>query len=126
MRRARRLNSPSNLVPKKTCIFASFIVLMMENDNDSDDDSSLEEMRSRRCHRARKFIDGSLSLFFNEGDDEQEEEEQQSYEEVRHQEGQKKSSGSMDVSIEARSFECFKPKNCSRGLTECPLKPSTR
>jgi hypothetical protein len=81
MRRAWRANSPSNLVPKTTCNFVSFIVLTMENDNDSDDDSSLEEMRSRCCqHATRKFFDGSLSLFFNEGDDEQEEEEQQSYE----------------------------------------------
>ena len=38
----------------------------MENGDDSND-SSIEEMR-RRCRHARKFIDGSLSNFFNEED----------------------------------------------------------
>jgi DDE superfamily endonuclease len=39
----------------------------MENGDDSDD-SSIEEMR-RRCRHARKFIDGSLSNFFDEEDE---------------------------------------------------------
>jgi hypothetical protein len=45
----------------------------MENGDDSND-SSIEEMR-RRCRHARKFIDGSLSNFFDDKDKEEEEEE---------------------------------------------------
>jgi hypothetical protein len=48
---------------------------MLENGDDSDD-SSIEEMR-RRCRHARKFIDGSLSNFFDEEDKEEEEEEEE-------------------------------------------------
>jgi hypothetical protein len=96
----------------------------MENGDDSDD-SSIEEMR-RRCRHARKFIDGSLSNFLMKKTKRRRRRRRRRRRvmKIYHQE-QEKSSGSINVSFGARIFECFNMKTCSRGLIECPFKPST-